>query len=75
MYQNLAGLSVDRKIEKDVFVYSVVVIKIVGTELIKPYRFARIRIPREDAGGEFVIARPSLCVPRAWIGGAVLNQV
>ncbi len=50
MYQNLSGLSVDRKIEKDVFVYSVIVVKIVGAELIKPHRFARVRIAREDAG-------------------------
>ena len=49
MYQNLPGLSVDRKIKKDVFVYSVIVIKIVGAELIEPHRFARVRIAREDA--------------------------
>ena len=50
MYQNLPGLSVDRKIEKDVFVYRVVVVKIVRAELIEPHRFARVGIAREDAG-------------------------
>ena len=44
-------------------------------ELIKPDRFARVGIAREDAGGKFVIARAILGVPRAGIGGAVIDQV
>src|SRR5437588_3554939 len=75
MYQNLPGLSVNRKIEKDVFVYSVIVVKIVRAELVKPHRLARVGIAREDAGRKFIVTRTSLRVPRSWVRGAVVNQI
>src|ERR1041385_4017612 len=62
MYQNLPSLSVDRKIEQDVFVYGVVVVEIVNAELVKPYRLSGVRITREDARCKFVVAGASVCV-------------
>src|SRR5438105_15444781 len=75
MYQNLPGLSVNRKIEKDVFVYSVIVVKIVRAELVKPHRLARVGIAREDAGRKFIVTRTSLRVPRCWVRVVVVNQI
>ena len=62
--RELFGLPVDGKIEKNVFVYRVVVVKIMRTELIKPDSFSGIGVARENSAGKFVIARPRIGVPR-----------
>ena len=73
VYQNFSRLSLDRKIKKNVFVYGVVVVEIVRTELIEPDSFAGIGIAREYAGRKLIAAGPGLGIPRPRIRRAVIN--
>src|SRR5689334_10468623 len=75
MDQDFARLPLDRKIEQDVLVYRVIVVKIVRAVLVEPNRFASIDVTSKDASREFVVARPRVRIPRSRIRSAVINKV
>src|SRR5258705_8173130 len=75
MQEDLSTLAVHIEIKKEILVYAVVVVEIVGAELVVPHCLARIGIAGENAGRPLVVSRTLLRVPWARICGSVIDQI
>jgi hypothetical protein len=73
--EHAADLAARRKVEEQVLVDRIVVEEVVRDGLVEPPRLAGVRVPGEDAAGPLVVARPLIGIPRAWIAGAVVDQI
>src|SRR5512142_32048 len=74
MDEDFARLTVDIEIEQDVLVDLVIVPEIVGIYRISPLRGTGVGVAREDRRGPEIVAGALIGIPRAWIGGAVIDE-
>jgi hypothetical protein len=63
VHQHPANAAFNQQIGEDVFVYAVVVVRVVRAELIEPHSLTRVGNSREDASGPLVITRTGICIP------------
>src|SRR5438034_11318998 len=73
--QRLHRLPADRQVDEDVFIDAVVVPLVMRRHLVRPLRFAVVRIAGEDGHRPLVVAGPLIGVPRSRVARAVIEQV
>src|SRR5579871_443982 len=75
MRQDLARAAVDAEVEQNILVHGIVIVIVVREYLVRPDSFTGLRFAGEQRSGPFVVARALIGVPRARIGGAVIEKV
>ena len=75
MQDDLSHLPLPWHVHEHGLVHAVVVVLVVGAFLIRPYRFAGVRVAREDTSRPLVVPRPKVRVPRAGVGSAIVDEV
>src|SRR5262249_51706499 len=75
MRESFSRLALERDVDEDHFVDTVVVPPIVRRLLKRPLRLPRIRVAREDRHRPFVVAGTLIGIPRSRISRAVVEQV
>src|SRR6185369_742492 len=71
----LPRLAVYREVQKNLFVYAVVIMQVVRSELIKPTSFTCVRIACKDSAGPLVITWTLIRVPWPRVSGAIEDEV
>src|SRR5205085_5137646 len=75
VHQDLAHLPAELEVDQHVLIDPVVVLRVVRSLLIRPRRFARIGIAREDRHRPLVLAWSLIGIPRAGVAGAVVEEI